>query len=86
MALRKIKNNWNFNKYAELNFAKKKNNARNELLRSLNPILKKYMDENNIMMIMNEKNITYRDLYNKKEVLIKEYGYWVEKKGYKQKI
>ena len=42
---------------ASSDFAKKKNNARNELLRSLNPILKKYMDENNIMMIMNEKNI-----------------------------
>ena len=42
---------------ASSDFAKKKNNARNELLRSLNPILKKYMDENNIMMILNEKNV-----------------------------
>ncbi len=38
-------------------FAKKKNNARNELLKALNPILKKYMDDNNITMILNEKNV-----------------------------
>ena len=36
---------------------KKKNNARNELLKALNPILKKYMDDNNITMILNEKNV-----------------------------
>ena len=42
---------------ASSNFVKKKNNARNQLLKSLNPILQKYMDENNIMMIMNEKNV-----------------------------
>ena len=40
---------------ASSNFVKKKNNARNQLLKSLNPILQKYMDENGIMMIMNEK-------------------------------
>ena len=38
-------------------FVKKKNNARNELLKALNPILKKYMDDNNITMILNEKNV-----------------------------
>ncbi len=27
------------------------------MLKSLNPILQKYMDENGIMMIMNEKNV-----------------------------
>ena len=42
---------------ASSNFVKKKNNARNQLLKSLNPILQKYMDENGIMMIMNEKNV-----------------------------
>ena len=42
---------------ASNNFVKKKNNARNELLKALNPILKNYMDENNIMMILNEKNV-----------------------------
>ena len=42
---------------ASSNFVSKKNNARNELIKALNPILKKYMDENNIMMIVNEKNI-----------------------------
>ena len=35
----------------------KKNNARNELLKALNPILQKYMDDNNITMILNEKNV-----------------------------
>ncbi len=47
----------NRRRLASSNFAKKKNNARNELLKALNPILKKYMDENNIMMIFNEKNV-----------------------------
>jgi len=47
---------------------------------------KNKIDKDLFEVFMNEKNITYRDLYNKKEVLIKEYGYWVEKKGYKQKI
>ena len=42
---------------ASSNFVKKKNNARADLLKALNPILKKYMDENNIMMIFNEKNV-----------------------------
>ena len=42
---------------ASNNFIKKKNNARADLLKALNPILKKYMDENNIMMIFNEKNV-----------------------------
>ena len=42
---------------ASNNFIKKKNNARADLLKALNPILKKYMDENNIMMILNEKNV-----------------------------
>ena len=42
---------------ASSNFVKKKNNAINQLLKSLNPILQKYMDENGIMMIMNEKNV-----------------------------
>ena len=42
---------------ASSDFVKKKNNARNQLLKSLNPILQKYMDENGIMMIMNEKNV-----------------------------
>ena len=36
---------------------KKKNNARNELLKALNPVLQKYMDDNNITMILNEKNV-----------------------------
>ena len=32
-------------------FVKKKNDARNELLKALNPVLQKYMDDNNITMI-----------------------------------
>ena len=43
--------------FFSITFVKKKNNARNQLLKSLNPILQKYMDENGIMMIMNEKNV-----------------------------
>ena len=42
---------------ASNNFVKKKNSARADLLKALNPILQKYMDENNIMMIFNEKNV-----------------------------
>ena len=42
---------------ASSDFVKKKNTARNQLLKSLNPILQKYMDENGIMMIVNEKNV-----------------------------
>ena len=51
---------------ASSNFLKKKNNARNRLIKALNPILEKYMTENNVMMILNEKNVvlanTKRDL------------------------
>ena len=51
---------------ASSNFLKKKNNARNTLIKALNPILEKYMSENNVMMILNEKNVvlanTKRDL------------------------
>jgi len=42
---------------ASSSFIKKKNNARNSLLKALNPILEKYMTENNVMMIFNEKNV-----------------------------
>ena len=42
---------------ASNDFVTKKNSARNELLKALNPILQKYMSENNVMMIINEKNV-----------------------------
>ncbi len=42
---------------ASNDFVAKKNRARNELLKALNPILQKYMSENNVMMIINEKNV-----------------------------
>ncbi len=42
---------------ASNDFVTKKNNARNQLLQALNPILQKYMTDNNIMMIVNEKNV-----------------------------
>ena len=42
---------------ASNDFVVKKNRARNELLKALNPILQKYMTENNVMMIFNEKNV-----------------------------
>ncbi len=38
-------------------FVKKKNNARKKLIQAINPILEKYMTDNNIMMIVNEKNV-----------------------------
>ena len=38
-------------------FLKQKNEARGKMLVAINPILQKYMDENGIMMIMNEKNV-----------------------------
>ena len=49
-------------------FVKKKNNARNQLLKALNPILQKYMSDNNVMMIINEKNVI---LANSKKDLTK---------------
>ncbi len=42
---------------ASSDFVTKKNNARNQLLKALNPILQKYMSENKVMMIINEKNV-----------------------------
>ena len=42
---------------ASNDFSKKKNKARAALISAINPILEKYMSENNIMMIINEKNV-----------------------------
>ena len=42
---------------ASNDFLKKKTNARNKLVKAINPILEKYMSENNVMMIINEKNV-----------------------------
>tara|TARA_Y100000590_G_scaffold346200_1_gene396383 strand:+ start:42 stop:563 length:522 start_codon:yes stop_codon:yes gene_type:complete len=42
---------------ASSDFVKKKNDARDKLIKAINPILQKYMSENNIMMIINEKNV-----------------------------
>ena len=42
---------------ASNDFVKKKSKARASLVNALNPILEKYMSENNIMMILNEKNV-----------------------------
>ena len=53
---------------ASNDFVTKKNNARNQLLKALNPILQKYMSENNVMMIINEKNVI---LANSKKDLTK---------------
>ena len=53
---------------ASNDFVKKKNNARNQLLKALNPILQKYMSDNNVMMIINEKNVI---LANSKKDLTK---------------
>ena len=53
---------------ASNDFVTKKNNARNQLLQALNPVLQKYMSDNNIMMIVNEKNVI---LANSKKDLTK---------------
>ena len=42
---------------ASNDFIKKKTDARNKLVQAINPILQKYMSENNIMIILNEKNV-----------------------------
>ena len=42
---------------ASSDFVKKKNDARDKLIKAINPIIEKYMSENNIMMIINEKNV-----------------------------
>jgi len=53
---------------ASSDFVKKKNNARNKLIKALNPILENYMNENNVAMIINEKNVV---LANSKRDLTK---------------
>ena len=42
---------------ASNDWLKKKNEARSKLVTTLNPILQKYMDDNNITMILNEINV-----------------------------
>ena len=42
---------------ASSDFAKRRNKGRNELLKAINPILKKYMDENNIKLIVDKKYV-----------------------------
>ena len=43
------------------NIAKQRSNARNELLKNLNPILKEYMQENNIRMVIDKKSLLLAD-------------------------
>tara|TARA_B100000287_G_scaffold292210_1_gene275526 strand:+ start:635 stop:1156 length:522 start_codon:yes stop_codon:yes gene_type:complete len=53
---------------ASNDFIRKKTDARNKLIQAINPILEKYMSENNVMMIINEKNVV---LANSKRDLTK---------------
>ena len=46
---------------ASNDFIKKKTDARNKLVKAINPILEKYMNDNNVMMIINEKNLVLAD-------------------------
>ena len=55
---------------ASNDFVKKNKNARDQLLKALDPILKKYMSENNVAMIINEKNVV---LANSKRDLTKTF-------------
>ena len=41
--------------------AKQRANARNQLLKSLNPIIKNYMAEKNIKMVIDKKNLLLAD-------------------------
>ncbi len=41
--------------------AKQRSNARNELLKNLNPIIKNYMTEKNIKMVVDKKNLIMAD-------------------------
>ena len=41
--------------------AKQRTNARNQLLKSLNPIIKNYMAEKNIKMVIDKKNLLLAD-------------------------
>ena len=43
------------------NIAKQRSKARNELLKNLNPILKEYMQENNIRMVIDKKSLLLAD-------------------------
>ena len=43
------------------NVADKRTKARNELLKNLNPIVKKYMLDNNIQIVLDKKNILLAD-------------------------
>ena len=43
------------------NVSKERTKARNELLKSLNPILKDYMKEKNIRMVVDKKSILIAD-------------------------
>ena len=43
------------------NIAKQRNNARNELLKNLNPIIKEYMKEKNIRMVIDKKSLLLAD-------------------------
>ena len=43
------------------NVAKQRSKARNELLKNLNPIVKKYMNEKNIRMVVDKKSLLLAD-------------------------
>ena len=43
------------------NIAKQRSKARNELLKNLNPIIKEYMQENKIRMVVDKKSLLLAD-------------------------
>ncbi len=53
----KSKNYQNKKRQASNDWVRKKNEARARLLKALNPILQKYMKENNITIIIDKKNV-----------------------------
>jgi outer membrane protein len=61
-ALRKKVSDLQKNKQNSFNkIGKNRNEAKQSLLKSLNPILKKYMEENNIRMIVNKESVILGD-------------------------
>ncbi|MDC0473175.1 OmpH family outer membrane protein [Pelagibacteraceae bacterium] len=61
-ALRKKVDSLQKNKQKSLNnLTKSKNNAKTQLLKSLNPIIKKYMEDNKIRVVLDKKSILLAD-------------------------
>lgn len=60
--LRKVASSLQLSKQESLNsIAKSRNDARQELLKAVNPIIKKYMEENNIRIVLDKQSVILGD-------------------------